>query len=145
MSVFQNTKNDLGTLIFFYKTKLILILKARNSTTELTLMSRDSDDYGLEKVETYFFIQITAAMMQVKLLYPIVVNFNIKLLQYTLLISWITVINCAINHANDFDICFENSFKWFRKSLQVFQHKIDEIIFEFLEAIFFFLNESLCS
>ena len=47
-----------------------------------------SDDYvciGLEKVETHFFLPDAS-----------------KALKF-----WIMVINCAINYAIDFDICFE--------------------------------------
>ena len=57
---------------------------------------------GLKKVETHFFL---------------FKSLHCSYDASKALKSWITAINCAINHAIDFDICFENSFKWFRKSL----------------------------
>ena len=56
---------------------------------------KGSDDYvciGLEKVETHFIFYLDPCSYDAS-----------KALKF-----WITVINCAINHAIDFDICFEN-------------------------------------
>ena len=76
---------------------------------------------GLEKVETHFIFYLDPCSYDAS-----------KALKF-----WITVINCAINHAIDFDICF-GTFKWFRKTLYFSTRSMK--LLNFWKPFFWFAN-----